>query len=1252
MANIQQTQAFYSLTLEPASAPTAAVVCNAIPGLKAQDQQIFEARGQRIYLHRILENGDRTQVTVSTVLEQDVFGIVRGVSAFRIPGTPTDQLIVSSDSGRLAMLNYDHTNNTFKRVHLETFGKSGVRRTVPGQYLASDPKGRCCMLASVEKNKVVYIVNRNSEGAIMISSPHEANQWASLCFAVCALDTGWEHPIFAALEVDYNDAESDPTGEMYERREKQLVYYTVDLGLNHVVKSWSDTVDYTANMIFGVPGGTDGPSGVIVCCEDRLYYKHDKAASLCIPIPRRKGPTEDPARKRIIVSGCLHLSKARHEFFFLLQTDDGDAFKLTMQMGEDDQGRKTSQPERLTLKYYETFPIATQMLLIRKGYIYIAAENGNSKLYHVNDLADDPEVETENTFTSEDISADPEDEYTPTYFTPRGLRYAALASDVASRHPLMRTKVDNLTGEDAPQIYAIQGTGNRSLFRTIRHGLPTQEIVSSPLGNVPFDNLWSLRHRSSDDYHSYLLLSSAYGDKTIVLSIGDEVETAEDTLFLTNRATLAAQQMGDATLIQVHARGVHSILASGAINEWPSPAHRTIVAASANQRQLLVALSSSELAFFFLGDDGVLNQLEEMPEMSGKVTCLAVGRTPRGQQQAKFAVVGCDDCTIRVLGIELEAPLEGKSVQALSAVPTSIEVVESVEGGARVSYVHIGLQSGLYLRAVIDDVTGELGEVRTKFLGARPTRLFPVEVAEQAAVLATSSRPWLGYAAAAGAAGGLFTLTPLVVAGGPLEAARPFVSEHLKGLCAVQGGNLLIFAVPSLAGRLSSEEVTLRYTPRDMARHPWFPVWYVVQSEGNTLSAATKGGLVGEAAAAGAGDAMAVDGAAGQAVDAAAADELAGDEEMEVHLGLSRAAGHWASCVQAIDPLTAKAVTCTVELADNEAALCASVVVFEDKSGEAFLAVGTGQHLQPGVQATGQEAKGFVHIYRLVDEGRGVEFVHKTPFDAPIYALLPFHGRLAVGVATELFIYTLGLKSLLRKTRATVAANLITHLAAQGNRIVVADVAESVTYVVFKPKHNRLIPFVDDTIQRWTTAMAMVDYETVAGGDKFGNLWVVRAPEQASREADEEGIGGFIVNERGYLNGAPYRLELRSHVFTQDIPTSIQRCALVAGGQEVLFWAGLQGTLGMLAPFVSREDVEFFAALEVQMRAEEPPLGGRDHLMFRGYYVPVKGVVDGDLCERFLGLGWERKVRVAGEVERGVREVERKVQEMRTRVAF
>lgn len=89
MANVQQTQAFYALTLEAPSAPTAAVLCNVIPGLKTGDQQIFEARGQRVLLHRITESADRTERKITTVCDQDAFGIIRGVAAFRIPATAT-----------------------------------------------------------------------------------------------------------------------------------------------------------------------------------------------------------------------------------------------------------------------------------------------------------------------------------------------------------------------------------------------------------------------------------------------------------------------------------------------------------------------------------------------------------------------------------------------------------------------------------------------------------------------------------------------------------------------------------------------------------------------------------------------------------------------------------------------------------------------------------------------------------------------------------------------------------------------------------------------------------------------------------------------------------------------------------------------------------------------------------------------------------------------------------------------------------
>ena len=434
-----------------------------------------------------------------------------------------------------------------------------------------------------------------------------------------------------------------------------------------------------------------------------------------------------------------------------------------------------------------------------------------------------------------------------------------------------------------------------------------------------------------------------------------------------------------------------------------------------------------------------------------------------------------------------------------------------------------------------------------------------------------------------------------------------------------------------------------------MTRNPWYPVWYVAQSDGNTLSAATRQDLRNRITNG--------NGAIKGEVKDEKDTEMNGTttdlspEDLEQHLGLSHGTGHWASCISAVDPLYSKVLTSSIELTENEAALTCVAVPFQSRNWEAFLAVGTGQHMQPG---SGVQAKGYVHIYRLLEEGKQLEYVHKTEFETPIYALLPFQGRLALGVGPELFIYDMGKQALLRKVRGNAVPNQITSLQAQGNRIVAADVSESATYIVYKKtdEHERVIPFADDVIQRWCTATTMLDYETTAGGDKFGNLWVVKCPEQASQEADEQGMGGHIVNERSYLGGAPYRLELRAHFFCQDVPMSMQRTALVAGGQEVLFWSGLQGTLGILIPFLSREDVDFFSQLENQIRAEEPPIAGRDHLMYRGYYVPVKGVIDGDLCERFARLGFDARQKIAAELEREPREVERKVQEMRTRVAF
>ena len=651
---------------------------------------------------------------------------------------------------------------------------------IPGQYLAVDPKGRACLIASVEKNKLVYVLNRNAQAELTISSPLEAHKPQTLVFALVGLDVGYENPVFAVLEVDYTESDQDPTGQAFEELEKLLVYYELDLGLNHVVRKWSDPVDRTATMLLQVPGGADGPSGVLVCGLDNNTYRHSNQEAFRVANPRRKGATENPERKRYIVAGVMH--KMRGAFFFLLQSEDGDLFKVTLDMIEDDNGQTTGEVKRLKIKYFDTVPIASNLCILKSGFLFVASENGNHHFYQFEKLGDD---DNEDEFDSDSFPSDPTESYTPVFFHPRPAENVNLVESIDSMNPLMDCKIANLTDEDAPQIYSICGTGARSTFRTLKHGLEVNDIVDSELPSIP-SAVWTTKIARSDEFDAYIILS--FTNQTLVLSIGETVEEVTETGFLSSSATLAVQQLGEDSLIQVHPKGIRHIRADRRVNEWPAPQHRSIVAATTNERQVAVALSSGEIVYFEMDTDGSLAEYDEKREMSGTVTCLSLGEVPEGRTRSPFLAVGCDDSTVRILSLDPDSTLENKSVQALTSAPSALAIMamaDSTSGGSAL-YLHIGLYSGVYLRTVLDEVTGELSDTRTRFLGPKPAKLFRVSVKGQIAVLALSSRPWLGYSDPQTKG---FMLTPLDYVG--LEWGSNFSSEQcVEGMVGIQNKNL------------------------------------------------------------------------------------------------------------------------------------------------------------------------------------------------------------------------------------------------------------------------------------------------------------------------------------------------------------------------------------------------------------------------------------------------------------------------------
>ena len=124
---------------------------------------------------------------------------------------------------------------------------------------------------------------------------------------------------------------------------------------------------------------------------------------------------------------------------------------------------------------------------------------------------------------------------------------------------------------------------------------------------------------------------------------------------------------------------------------------------------------------------------------------------------------------------------------------------------------------------------------------------------------------------------------------------------------------------------------------------------------------------------------------------------------------------------------------------------------------------------------------------------------------------------------------------------------------------------ESVYFAVYKAPENRLLVFADDGQPRWITCSTMVDYTTVAAGDRFGNIFVNRLDIKVSDQVDDDPTGAGILHEKGLFMGAPHKTQLLAHVHIGDLITSIHKVSMVAGGREVLLYTCLHGMVGARA---------------------------------------------------------------------------------------
>uniref|UniRef100_A0A0A9YIZ9 Splicing factor 3B subunit 3 n=2 Tax=Lygus hesperus TaxID=30085 RepID=A0A0A9YIZ9_LYGHE len=1219
----------YNLTLQRATGITHAVH-GSFSGTK--QQEILVSRGKILELLRPDPNTGK----VHSILSVEIFGVIRSLLTFRLTGDNQDYAVIGTDSGKIVILKYNPQKNVLEKVHQETFGKSGCRRIVPGQYLAVEPKGRGFMVVAIEKQKLYYGLNRDSETRLTIASPLEAHKSNTLVYNMVGVDVGFNNPMFACLEIDYEEADNDITGEAASKTQQTLAFYVHEFNSNHVVRKHSEPLEEHANFLISVPGGDHGPSGVLICSENYLTYKNYQTGDqhdIRCPIPRRRNDLDDPERGMIFVCSATHKTKSM--FFFLVQTEQGDIFKVTLETVDE-------VVTEIKLKYFDTVPVAAAMCVLKTGFLFVASEFGNHYLYQIAHLGDDDDE-------PEFSSAMPLEEGDTFFFAPRPLRNLVLVDEMDSLSPILDCQVADLANEDTPQLYMACGRGPRSTLRVLRHGLEVSEMAVSPLPGSP-NAVWTVKKRADDEFDAYIVVS--FVSATLVLRIGETVEEVADSGFLGITSTLACSLLGDDAAVQVYPDGVRHIRSDKRLQDWKTPSKEQIVKCAVNQRQVVIALTSGELVYFEMDPTGQLKEYNQRKKMPADVVCMALGNAPSGEHMSRFVAVGLADNRVRIISLGPSDCLSVLSTQAVPAAPESLCIVEmgGGEGSPPTLYLNIGLNNGVLLRNVLDPVTGDLSDMRTRYLGNRPVKLFTISMHGSQAVLAMSSRSWLSYSYQ-----NRFHLTPLSY--NSLEHASGFASEQCpEGIVAVSpdtgggagAGLLLILALEKLGAVFNQVAFPLEYTPRKFVVHPDSGNIILIETDHNAYTEETKQQRRIQMA-------KEMEEAAGEdekeLAKEMAEDFLSEDLPERIYGAPKAGAGMWASLIRFMNPVTGQTYSVTA-LEQNEAAISLTLVKFANQpDNHLFLVVGVAKDYQLNPRSI---SAGYLDTYRVVkgENGMDIELVHRTVVDGLPTAVCPFHGRLLVGVGRLLRLYDMGKKKMLRKCENKHIPNMIVRIEAMGRRIYVSDVQESVFMLRYKSAENQLIIFADDTQPRWITTSTILDYNTVATADKFGNIAVIRLPNNVTDDVDEDPTGNKALWDRGLLNGASQKADFVSNFHVGEVVTSLQKATLIPGGSESLVYTTLSGSVGVLVPFTSHEDQDFFQHLEMHMRSENPPLCGRDHLSFRSYYFPVKNVIDGDLCEQYNSLENAKQKSIAEGLDKKPNEVSKKLEDIRTRYAF
>ena len=145
-------------------------------------------------------------------------------------------------------------------------------------------------------------------------------------------------------------------------------------------------------------------------------------------------------------------------FFFLLQSELGDIFKLEFTLSENNR----SELLNIQLEYFDSCSPCLSLSISKVGHLFCAAEKGPHILYKfIKNESKAPSVVTSLGMSPEALVE----------FHPRPLSNLQELDKLDNLSCPTDIQVADLRDEGMPQIYLLSGSGSRSSLRIIKQGL-------------------------------------------------------------------------------------------------------------------------------------------------------------------------------------------------------------------------------------------------------------------------------------------------------------------------------------------------------------------------------------------------------------------------------------------------------------------------------------------------------------------------------------------------------------------------------------------------------------------------------------------------------------------------------------------------------------------------------------------------------------------------------------------------------------